>query len=57
MSLRVAVQMDPLEGINIAGNSTFALMLKAQALGHKLYHYLAEDLTYENGRLYAGAHR
>ena len=56
MSLRVAVQMDPLEGIGIAGDSTFALMLKAQALGHKLYHYLAQDLTYENGRLFAGAH-
>ena len=31
-------------------------MLKAQELGHKLYHYLAEDLTYNGGRLYAGAH-
>jgi glutathione synthase len=56
MSLRVAVQMDPLENINIAGDSTFALMLKAQERGHKLYHYLAEDLTYNDGRLYAGAH-
>ena len=56
MSLRVAVQMDPLEKINISGDSTFALMLKAQQLGHKLFHYLAEDLTYDGGRLYAGAH-
>jgi glutathione synthase len=48
--------MDPLEKINISGDSTFALMLKAQELGHKLYHYLAEDLTYDGGRLYAGAH-
>jgi len=55
MPLRVAVQMDPLEKINISGDSTFALMLKAQELGHKLYHYLAEDLTYTDGRLYAGA--
>ena len=55
MSLRVAVQMDPLEGLNIDGDSTFALMLKAQALGHTLYHYLAEDLTWQDGRLYAGA--
>lgn len=55
MSLRVAVQMDPLEGIGIAGDSTFALMLKAQERGHKLVHYLAGDLTYENARLYAGA--
>ena len=56
MSLRVAVQMDRLEGINIAGDSTFSLMLKAQERGHKLYHYLAEDLTYSGDRLYAGAH-
>jgi glutathione synthase len=39
MSLRVAVQMDPLETINIAGDSTFALMLAAQARGHRLFHY------------------
>jgi glutathione synthase len=48
--------MDPLETINIAGDSTFAIMLSAQARGHELYHYLAEDLTYQDGRLYAGAH-
>src|SRR5689334_13083192 len=56
MPLRVAVQMDPLETINIAGDSTFAIMLGAQARGHRLYHYLAEDLTYQSDRLYAGAH-
>jgi glutathione synthase len=56
MPLRVAVQMDPLEGINISGDSTFAIMLGAQARGHQLFHYLAEDLTYNGGRLYAGAH-
>jgi glutathione synthase len=56
MSLRVAVQMDPLEKINISGDSTFALMLSAQNRGHRLYHYLADALTYEQGRLYAGAH-
>ncbi len=55
MALRIAVQMDRLEGINIAGDSTFAVMLKAQERGHKLYHYLAEDLTWQDGRLYAGA--
>jgi len=56
MPLRVAVQMDPIETINIAGDSTFALMLGAQARGHALYHYLADALTYADGRLYAGAH-
>jgi glutathione synthase len=57
MSLTVAVQMDPLEKINISGDSTFAIMLGAQARGHKLFHYLAEDLTWQDGRLYAGAHQ
>lgn len=56
MSLTVAIQMDPLEQINISGDSTFALMLAAQARGHKIYHYLAEALTFQEGRLYAGAH-
>ena len=54
-SLNVAVQMDPLETIGIAGDSTFALMLTAQARGHKLFHYLASDLSYEDGRVRARA--
>lgn len=53
MSLTVAVQMDPLETVNIAGDSTFALMLEAQARGFRLYHYAADALTYEDGRLRA----
>ena len=56
MPLRVAFQMDPLESINISGDSTFALMLKAQELGHRLFHYLPCDLTYRAGRLFAAAH-
>ena len=56
MSLRVAVQMDPMDKINIAGDSTFAIMLGAQARGHQLFHYLPEDLTWQEGRLHAGAH-
>ena len=56
MALRIAVQMDPMESISIAGDSTFALMLSAQARGHALFHYVTEALTYENGRVYAGAH-
>ena len=51
MSLRVAVQMDPLESIGIAGDSTFALMLSAQARGHSLFTYGAPDLTWEGDRL------
>ena len=52
MSLHVAVQMDPLERINIAGDSTFAIMLKAQELGYALYHYAPEDLSYAEGRVW-----
>ena len=55
MPLRVAVQMDPLEAINIAGDSTFAIMLKAQEIGHALYHYAPEDLSYSEGRLWTMA--
>ncbi|WP_425228115.1 glutathione synthase [Sphingomonas sp.] len=54
--LTVAVQMDPLAGINIAGDSTFALMLSAQARGHRLFHYAAEALNYSAGRVWARAH-
>ena len=55
MSLRIAVQMDPLATINVAGDSSFALMLSGQARGHVFYHYLAPDLTWEDGRLYTMA--
>ncbi len=55
MSLRVAVQMDPLEGINIEGDSTFAIMLSAQERGHALWYYRAEDLSYTEGRLWTMA--
>ena len=56
MPLRVAVQMDPLEAINVAGDSTFAIMLKAQELGHALFHYAPENLSFADGRLTATAH-
>jgi glutathione synthase len=56
MSLSVAVQMDPLDSINIAGDSTFALMLAAQTRGHRLFHYAAEDLNYSDGRVWTKAH-
>lgn len=51
MTLRVAVQMDPLASINIAGDSSFALMLGAQARGHELWHYDVRDLSWRDGRV------
>lgn len=47
MALRVAVQMDPMESINIAGDSSFALMLSAQARGAQLWHYDVRTLAYD----------
>jgi glutathione synthase len=55
MSLAVAVQMDPLETINIAGDSTFAIMLAAQARGHKLFYYPVQALSWAGGRLWTMA--
>nr|WP_184156395.1 glutathione synthase [Sphingobium lignivorans] len=55
MSLKVALQMDPMESLNIAGDSTFAIMLSAQARGHRLYHYRPDDMTWRDDRLYAQA--
>jgi glutathione synthase len=53
MSLAVAIQMDPIESINIDADSTFVLALEAQARGHALFHYLPSDLAFRDGRLYA----
>jgi len=50
--------MDPLESINITGDSSFALMLAAQARGHELFHYDVDSLTLDaNDRLWALARR
>ncbi|MDE1466713.1 glutathione synthase [Aurantiacibacter sp. D1-12] len=57
MSLRVAVQMDPLESINIAGDSSFALMLAAQERGHELWEYHVKTLSWEGDKVCAWARR
>jgi glutathione synthase len=57
MSLRVAVQMDPIEHISIKGDSSFALMLAAQERGHKVFEYHVESLTLDaEDRLFAQCH-
>ena len=53
MSLKVAVQMDPIEGISIEGDTTFLMMESAQARGHSLFVYLTETLALEGGRVFA----
>jgi glutathione synthase len=51
MKLNVAVQMDPIAGIDITGDSTFALMLEAQRRGHSLFHYHVKSLALRGGVL------
>jgi glutathione synthase len=53
MPLNVAIQMDPIESINIDTDSTFVLALEAQRRGHLLHHYLPQDLTYSQGTVLA----
>ena len=55
MTLTVAVQMDPIERINITGDSTFALLLEAQARGHRLLYYTPDRLTLDGARVLARA--
>jgi glutathione synthase len=51
--LKIAVQMDPMHGIDITGDSTFALMLEAQARGHVLWHYEVPHMWLDGGTLKA----
>ncbi|HWK87204.1 MAG TPA: glutathione synthase [Xanthobacteraceae bacterium] len=53
MPLKVAVQMDPIERIKIAGDSTFALLLEAQARGHALFYYTPDRLAMTDGAVSA----
>jgi len=53
MALTVAIQMDPIEKIDINGDSTFALALEAQSRGHTLLYYGPRDLTFREGRVTA----
>jgi glutathione synthase len=53
MSLKVAIQMDPVEGINIDTDTTFFLMLEAQARGHALWVYTPDRVSLDEGRVLA----
>lgn len=55
MSLAVAIQMDPLEKVDINADSSFAMAFEAQRRGHGLYHYQPQDLTFRQGRIVAKA--
>jgi glutathione synthase len=53
MSLKVAVQMDHVATVNPRGDSTFAMMLEAQARGHELLHYTPDTLSMRDNRVSA----
>ncbi|MEO0551064.1 MAG: glutathione synthase [Pseudomonadota bacterium] len=53
MSLRIAIQTDPLDTAAVESNTTFALAEAAQARGHSLYEYQPQDLSYNAGRISA----
>ena len=53
MALRIAVQMDPLESVNIDADSTFRIMEEAQARGHSLFYYTPDRLSWREGRVMA----
>ncbi len=49
MPLKIAFQMDPIENVNINGDSSFRLALEAQARGHELFYYTPDQLAFESG--------
>ena len=53
MTLTVAVQMDPIQRIKIAGDSTFAMLLEAQKRGHRLLYFTPEQLSMRDGQVVA----
>ncbi len=57
MALKVAIQMDPVENIDIAADSTFVIGMEAQARGHELYYYQPKDLSLEGARVTAQSQR
>ena len=53
MTLSVAVQMDPIEAVDIHADSTFRIALEAQTRGHELFYYHVPDLVWDGGRVLA----
>lgn len=55
MSIKLGVIMDPIEGIKVSKDSTFAMLLEAQARGYQIHYLLAQDLYLEDGKLMANS--
>ncbi len=56
MPLRIACQMDPIDRIDIRGDSTFAMLLEAQRRGHELFYYTPPNLALDGSDLVARGH-
>ena len=56
MALKVAIQMDPIAGIDIDADTTFRIAEEAQARGHTLFYYTPENIAYRQGRITARGH-
>jgi glutathione synthase len=56
MTLRVACQMDPIERIDIRGDSTFAILLESQRRGHEIFYYTPQNLALDGHDLMARGH-
>ncbi len=54
MPLKIAVQMDHISTVSIAGDTSFALSLEAQRRGHQLFHYTPDRLSLRDGKVFAG---
>lgn len=55
MTLNIAIQMDPIDTIDIDGDSSFVLALEAQRRGYRLFHYLPQQLSFQDGQVTARA--
>lgn len=53
MSLSIAIQMDPIQSVDINGDTTFRMAEEAQARGHSLFYYHTEDLSFDEGTVFA----
>ena len=53
MKLKIAVQMDHISTVSIAGDTSFALSLEAQRRGHQLFHYTPDRLSLRDGKVFA----
>jgi len=56
MSLKVAIQMDPIAPVDIDADSTFRIAEEAQTRGHTLFYYTPDHLSYREGRIMARGH-